>query len=111
MNQWVQDRLSRIRSRSADSPQELASFYGDLADFLRAYLVQRLDIETAGLTPEEVERALTEAGTNGAISAQVKSVLEQCETVLYRKDGSRLGAELKDSVLEAVEKIVKTPVM
>lgn len=111
MDKWVQENFARIRGLEGDSPEKLTHFYSEVAQFLRQYLTERLEIEAAGLTPEEIEQALIRAGMNGSNSRQVRTVLEQCEIVHYRKDGIQRGAELKSGVLEAVEKVVRTPVI
>ncbi len=102
----VIEHLGRIRAIKGQSPQDLILFYGEVSHFLREYLNQWLEIEAAGLTPEEIEMSLRTAGTNGSLAEQIRTILEQCDEVRYTRDGLRLGKELQTEMMGAVEKVV-----
>jgi len=103
----AQEGWARIRALGGESPEDLTRFYTETSQFLRHYLSQWLEIETAGLTPEEIEAALERAKVDGPIVREVRAVLEQCDAVRYGRDGLKLGAELRPRLLEAVERILR----
>lgn len=101
----AQESLARIRAIGSDTDAELACFYREVSGFLRRYLDQSLDLEASCLTPQEIERALKLAGTNGALAQQIRDLLERCETVKYSRDGLRPARERHAESLEALERI------
>ena len=100
--------MGRIRTIGGETPENLNLFYTEVSQFLRQYLSQRLEIEAQGLTPEEIGIALEQANVSGPFAQEILNVLEQCDSVRYRKDGLGLGGGLYDQVLQTMESIVRT---
>lgn len=100
----VQESLAKIRALTSEPG--LSSFYQEVAQFLRRYLEESSDIEALCLTPEEIEKALQLAGTNGSLAERVRNILEQCEAVRYGKDGLNSAQGRHEELLDSLEKAV-----
>lgn len=105
---FVQENLARFRAIRGESPEDLTHFYTQVSQFLRQYLSQCLEIEAIGLTPEEIETSVRT--TNDSLAQQIRAILEQCDQVRYGKDGLRFGQEHQTELLEAVARVVTSPV-
>lgn len=103
----AEKQLASLQALGRQSPEDLIRFYAEAARFLRQYLSERWEIETAGLTPDEIEIALTKANVKGSLVQEIKTVLEQCDRVRYGRDGIPLGRDLRAHVLTALETIVR----
>lgn len=101
----VHESLTKIRAIGCGSDEESARFYHEISSFVRGYLQQSLDLEAPCLTPGEIERALQQSGTNGALAREIRDLLERCEAVKYSRDGSSHARERQREVLEELEKI------
>lgn len=106
-DRFAHEHLARIRAIPEEGEKDATQFCAEVSQFLRQYLNQWLEIQAQGLTPEEIEVALGQANVNGALARQIKSVLEQCETVCYGREARGWGEGLRDEVLQAVERIVQ----
>lgn len=102
----LHEGLANIRALAGGSDEELTGFYQEVSRFLRRYLQQSLGLEASSLTPGEIEKALEQAGTNGALARQIRDLLEQCEAVQYGRNGLRRAREGRGESLEAVEQVV-----
>jgi len=102
----VQDNLAKIRSIGSESDEDFDRFYHAVSRFLRQYLEERLELEVFGLTPEEIEKALEQAGTGDSLAQQISAILQQCEAVRYRSDGPSVARERRGDVQQAFEKAV-----
>jgi hypothetical protein len=105
----VQESLASIRRTLRESPEDPVRLSAEVSQFLRQYATQWLGIEAAGLTPEEIESALRQAGANSSVAEQIRAILEQCDGLRYAKDGLRLRAEQQKDLLEALERVVTPP--
>lgn len=101
-------RLAAIQALRQGSPEEIQSFYGETDRFLREILQQRFHIEAAGLTPEEIEKALKESSVHSSLGPEIKTVLDQCDRVRYGKDSMKAAGELSAQIAEALERIVRS---
>ena len=104
----AQNRLAAIQALRQGSPEELQSFYAETDRFLRELLQERLNVETAGLTADEIENALKNAPPHPFLGPEIKAVLDHCDRVRYGKDGLRVAGELSARVSEALERIVRS---
>jgi hypothetical protein len=80
-----------------DTAEDQQRFYAEVSRFIREYLGESLEIDAAGMTPDELAAALERRGRNG-LGAPVKNVLEKCEQVLYTPRGAELGRQWRDDV-------------
>jgi len=92
-----------------ESPEDFSRLSAEVSQFLRQYATEWLGIEAVGLTPEEIETALREAGTNSSVAGQIRAILEQCDGVRYGKDGLGLRMEQQKDLLDALERVVTSP--
>lgn len=106
---WINDELQRIRRMAQEPSQDPKTLYTEIGRFTRQYLTEWLNVEARGLTPSEAEQALDAAGCNGAFAQRVRSLLEQCEEVQYRKqDGSTpIDGQHQASLFDALEQTMK----
>ena len=88
----LRDFVGKVQGIGRESSEDQLRYYGEVSQFVRNYLNESLEIDTSGLTPEEIESLLIQRGQNG-LSAPVKTVLERCEQVLY-SPGLRVGQAL-----------------
>jgi len=93
----LRDFVRKAQGIGRESTEDQLRYYGEVSQFVRNYLNESLEIDTSGLTPEEIEGVLIHRGQNG-LSAPVKTVLERCEQVLYSPQGSELGKRWRDEV-------------
>lgn len=103
----AQDFLKKIKAMGAESPADQARFYSEVSQFLRLYLEEWLEIDARGLTPEEIQSALSNLGKNGASAEPIKNILEKCDQVLYAKDGLEVGRKWRGEVQQAMERLVR----
>lgn len=102
----AQDNLAKIRAIGSESEEDFERFYRAVSSFLRQYLEESLELEASGLTPEEIEKALQQAGAKDSLAQQISAILQQCDAVRYRSDGPRLARERRGEVQQAFEKAV-----
>lgn len=102
----LQESLAKIRALGSDPGRDPSRFYQEVSQFLRRYLEESSELEALCLTPEEIEKALQLAGTNGSLAERVRSILEQCEAVRYGKDGLSLAQGRDKELLDSLEKAV-----
>lgn len=102
----VHESLAKIRAIGSGTDEELARFYHEISHCLRRYLQASLELEALCLTPEEIERALGQAGTDGSLVQQIRALLDRCETVQYGRDSLRVARERRDEVQATFEKTV-----
>jgi hypothetical protein len=93
----LRDFLRATQSMGRDSAEDQQRFYSEVSRFVRLYLGQSLEIDAAGMTPDELAGILENRGRNG-LGAPVKNLLEKCEQVLYTPRGAELGRQWRDEV-------------
>jgi len=102
-------RLRALRSHDLTDPEEVESFYVELADAVRTYLSRRLDIRTRERTTREVVRALArQTDVPASTRDRVQDVLEQADLVKFagvRPAPPTATEALRDArtVIDAVE--------
>lgn len=102
----VHESLEKIRAIGSGTDEEVARFYHEISHCLRRYLQASLGLDALCLTPEEIGRALGQAGTNGSLVQQIRALLERCETARYGRDGLRVARERRDEVQASFEKTI-----
>lgn len=103
----AREDLDRIKALRGETPEETIRFFSEVSRYLRQYLGQKLGVELAGLTPEEIEAILGKTNFSGDATQQIRAILDQCDGVCYGREGLESGADVKSQVLEAIEKVLK----
>lgn len=104
----VRDSLSRLHADVPAAGDDPRQWSGAMASTLRGMMSELFQISGAAQTPEEIETALARSGANTALSAQVKTVLEECEALRYGRDSSG-GQRLRAQLLQSVERLMQSP--
>jgi hypothetical protein len=104
----AQESLARVRTDVSASGVEPRQWSATMASALRRLVTDLFQIPGASLTPEEIEAALARSGADSGLTAQIKTVLTQCDELRYGKD-SGAGAGLRAQLLQAVERVMQSP--
>lgn len=104
--QAKQDFLERIRVIEVKSPGGILAFCTAVAEFLRGDICQWLQVDGAGLTPDELEAALKNTEGGSSLAPEIKAILEKCDWARYAKDGPDSGEEWAGEMLQEVESLV-----
>jgi hypothetical protein len=70
-------------------------------------LQRRLNVETSGLTAEEIEKALNDAPSLSPVAHEIRTILNDCDRVRYGRDSLRLAVERAPEVSEGLERIAR----
>jgi hypothetical protein len=100
----VQDFLKRAQAMGKESPEDHIRFYAALSEFVRAYVSERLRIDAAGLTPDEIETAVRHQGGDG-LGQPAKNILIRCEQVLYARNGLEAAGEWREEMLSEIGRL------
>jgi hypothetical protein len=103
---WLKKELAKIRQLKESPPADLTAFYSEVAQMVRRFLSERLDVETSSLTPAEIASLLQRQRQNDGFSDRVKAILEQCEAARYRREGLPVNETARRQILESLERIL-----
>jgi hypothetical protein len=104
----VQEWLARLRVRLPASGDDPRQWSRAMAAAVRGLMSDLYQISGTALTPEEIEAALTRTGVDAQTVAQVKSILAQCDQLLYGKQSGGTPA-LRAQMQQSVERVILAP--
>ena len=78
-----------------------------MAAVLRGMMSDLFQISGTAQTPEEIETALTRSGAEPSLSAEVRTLLGQCDDVRYGRDNS--ADRPRAPLLQAMERLMRSP--
>jgi hypothetical protein len=103
---WLKRELAKIRQLKENPPADSKVFHSEIAQLVRRFLSERLDVETSSLTPAEIGSVLHRQGQSDGFSEQVKAILEQCDAACYSRDGLPVNEPARRQMLESLERIL-----
>jgi hypothetical protein len=102
---WKKE-LARIRQLKENPPADSKVFHSEIAQLVRRFLGERLDVDTSSLTPAEIGTVLQRADQRDGFGEQVRTILEQCDAACYSRDGLPVDEPARRRMLESLERIL-----
>jgi hypothetical protein len=103
----VRDSLARLHAEVPAAGEDPRRWSGAMAAILRGMMSDLFQISGAAQTPEEIEAALTRSGAEPSLSAEVRTLLGQCDDVRYGRDNS--AERPRAPLLQAMERLMRSP--
>jgi hypothetical protein len=104
----LQESVQEIRRIPSTTPDQLAGFYDRASHILRGIAAEKLG-DGAGLTPQEMNRALIAAGDPERHAAVLSELLAQCDLIRYAPDGMEQGRRLHPEFLDRFAELTERP--